>query len=102
MRARFNCHKIRYDSAKHLPSGTSSDVAYSLYTNYGAQSCLQPVDPDIVQNLMDEIGGENVIRFVPVAYAARAQEVFNSLNMPKITFENVWEIFQKMLPYVSN
>ena len=51
---------------------------------------------------MDEIGGENVIRFVPVAYAARAQEVFNSLNMPKITFENVWEIFQKMLPYVSN
>lgn len=63
---------------------------------------MQPVDPDIVQNLMDEIGGEDLIRFVSVAYAARAQEVFDALDMPKITFENVWEIFQKMLPYVSN
>jgi hypothetical protein len=54
-----------------------------------------------VQKLMDEIGGE-VIQFVSVAYAARAQEVFDSHDMPMITFENVWEIFQKMLPYLSN
>jgi hypothetical protein len=101
-KARFNCHKIRYDSTKHLPSGVSPDVAYSLFEDYGAQNCLQPVDPEVVQNLMGEIGGEDVIRFVSVAYAARAQEVFDSLGMPKITFENVWEIFQKMLPYVSN
>jgi hypothetical protein len=74
----------------------------SLYEDYGAQNCLQPVDPDIVQNLMDELGGEDVIRFVSVAYAARAQEVFDSLDVPKITFKNVWKIFQTMLPYLSN
>ena len=102
LKARFNCHKIRYDSAKQLPSGVSPDVAYALYEEYGAQNCLQPVDPDVVQSLMDEIRGEDVIQFVSTAYAARAQEIFDSLNVPKITFENVWEIFQKMLPYVSN
>jgi hypothetical protein len=102
LKERFNCHKTRYDSTKQLPSGVSPDVAYSLYEEYGAQNCLQPVDPDVVQNLMDAIGGEDLIRFVSVEYAARAQEVFDSLEVPKITFHNVWEIFQKMLPYVSN
>ena len=51
---------------------------------------------------MDVIGGEDVVRFVSVEYAACAQEVFDSLEVPKITFKNVWEIFQQMLPYVSN
>jgi len=102
LKARFNCHKIRYDSTSLLPSGVSPEVAYSLYEDYGAQNCLQPVDPDVVQNLMDELGGEDVIRFVSVAYAARAQEVFDSLDVPKIMFENVWKIFQTMLPYLSN
>lgn len=102
LKAHFNCHKIRYDSTSLLPSGVSPEVAYSLYEDYGAQNCLQPVDPDVVQNLMDELGGEDVIRFVSVAYAARAQEVFDSLDVPKITFKNVWKIFQTMLPYLSN
>ena len=95
LKAHFNCHKIHYDSAKQLPSGVSPDVMYALYEDYNAQNCLQPVDPDVVQSLMDEIGGEDVIRFVSAAYAAHAQEIFDSFNVPKITFENVWEIFSK-------
>jgi hypothetical protein len=89
LKVHFNCHKIRYDSTKQLPSGVLPNVAYSLYENYGALNCLQPVDPDVVQNLMDEIGGEDIIQFVSIAYAAHAQEVFDSLNVPKITFKNV-------------
>ena len=98
LQKRLNSHPVRYDCKKKLPSGVSPDVAYALYREYGAEDCLQPVDPDIVQKLMDDIGGEDLIRFVPIEYATRAQEVFQSLNIPKLSFENVWEVFRMMLP----
>ena len=49
LKACFNCHKIQYDSTKQLSSSVSPDVAYLLYEEYGAQNCLQPVNPDVVQ-----------------------------------------------------
>jgi hypothetical protein len=52
--------------------------------------------------LMEEIGGENLIRFVSVEYAARAQGVFDTLAVPKLTFSNVWEVFSAMIPHLSN
>jgi hypothetical protein len=102
LKACFNCHKTCYDSTKQLPSGVLPDVTYALYEEYGAQNCLQSVDCDVVQKLMDAIGGEDLIRFVSVEYSAHAQEVFDSLEVPKIMFHNVWEIFQKMLSHVSS
>jgi hypothetical protein len=98
---RFNCHATRFDRNKQIPSGVSPDVAYALHTEYGAEDCLQPVDTEVVQGLMDAIGGEDLIRFVTVEYAARAQEAFDSLCVPKLTFQNVWEVFTAMLPHLS-
>lgn len=98
---RFNCHATRFDQNKQIPSGVSPDVAYALHAEYDAEDCLQPVDPDIVQGLMDAIGGEDLIRFVTVEYADRAQAVFDSLHVPKLTFQNVWEVFSAMLPHLS-
>ena len=102
LQERLNSHPTRLDRNKHLPSGVSPNVAYTLYEEYDAENCSQPVDVDVVQKLMDDIDGEELIRFVSVEYAARAQEVFDSLNVPKLTFENVWEVFSAMLPYLSD
>jgi len=81
--------------------GISPGVAYALYTEYGAEDCLQPVGPDIVQGLMGVIRGEDLIQFVTIEYAAHAQEVFDSLHIPKLTFQNVWEVLVAMLPHLS-
>jgi hypothetical protein len=96
----MNYHTVRYDRSKKIPSGVSPDVAISLYTEYDGENCLQPVDVDIVQQLMDGIG-DDVIRFVPAEYANRAQEVFSSLEVTKLSFENIWHVFNRMIPHLS-
>jgi len=102
LKNRLNCHTTRYDRSKKIPSGVSPDVAVSLCTEYGGENCLQPVDSAVVRNLMEEIGGEELIRFVSIDYAARAQEVFNTLGISTLTFSNIWEVFSAMIPYLSD
>lgn len=98
---RLNCHTTRFDSSKKIPSGVSPDVAFSLCTEYGGENCLQPVDVAVVRNLMEKIGGEELIRFVSIDYAAHAQAVFNTLGVSKLTFDNIWEVFSTMIPHLS-
>lgn len=89
LKERFNSHVVRFDKEKKLPSGASPNNAYVLHEKYGVENYLQLVDKDIVAKLMEELGGEHLIRFVSVAYAAAAQEVFDSVGFGKITFLNV-------------
>ena len=64
---------------KKLPSGVSPNVAFTLYPQYGGEQCFQPVDRNFVKSLMEAIGGEDLICFVSVEYAASAQAVFDEL-----------------------
>lgn len=70
----------------------------SLHEDYDAENCLQPVDRDVVKNLMEEIGGEDLIRFVGSEYSVAAQSIFDNLGFTVLTFENVWQVFAAMLP----
>ena len=97
---RMNCHVTRYDRTKKIPSGVSPDVAISLCTEYGGENCLQPIDVDVVQQLMDGVGND-AIQFVPVEYANRAQEVFASLGVARLSFQNIWQVFSRMIPHLS-
>lgn len=95
---RLNEHIVRKDKKKLLPSGVSPNVAYALYQQYNAEYCLQPVDTEIVEHLMEEIGGEDLIQFVTPDYAIHAQTVYDSLDVHELLFHNVWYIFSSMLP----
>ena len=70
----------------------------SLHQDYNAENCLQLVDRDVVKNLMEEIGGEDLIRFIDLEYSNTAQLIFNNLGYTVLTFENVWQVFSAMLP----
>jgi hypothetical protein len=98
LKAKFNDHKVRMDHSKLIPSGVSPDVAFSLHEAYGGENCLEPVDRDVIHGLMEELGGEDLIRFVPVEYATKAVRVFESLNVADLTVQNAWHVFQSMLP----
>ena len=93
----MNDHKVRFDKNKSLPSGVSPNVAFALFHKYNAVNCLQPVDVAVVHNLMEEIGGEELIQFVYPEYAARAQAAFNTLQITSLTFDNVWIVFKELL-----
>ena len=71
-----------------MPSGCSPHVAMTLYEEFGAENCLQPVDTTIIDALMAEIG-DDVLQFVPPEYAGQAQQVFNDLHVGELTFQNV-------------
>jgi hypothetical protein len=70
----------------------------ALYSQFDAENCLQPVDTKIIDALMAEIGSDNVLQFVTPAYAKQAQEIYDDLQFGKLTFQNVWGVFYKMLP----
>jgi len=97
-KAKFNNHKVRTDCTKLIPSSVSPSLAYSLCEAHGGKNCLEPVDGDVIHGLMEELGGEDLLRFVSAAYDAQATNVFESLNVNDLNLQNVWDVFHAMLP----
>lgn len=100
LREQFNNHRVRKESAKNHPSGVSPNVAFALYADYQAENCLQVVDCETVKQLMDSIGGEDLIRFVSVEYENHAETVFANLGFKVLSFHNVWNVFSAMLSLI--
>ena len=92
----FNNHRVCKDCNKKNPSGVAPNVAIALPHKYNGVNCLQSVDVSLVQKLKEELGGEDIIRFTTVEYAAHAQVVFDSLNT-ELTLQNVWVVFHAMM-----
>lgn len=82
------------------PSGVSPNVCFSLCAKYGGENCLQEVDVGVVHGLMTDLGGEELIEFVTPAYAHSAEEVYSTLHVAKLTFDNVWLVYSAMLPHM--
>lgn len=87
-------------TASKLPSGVSPHVAFTLPEKYGGENCLQPLDITVVQGLMEDLGGEELVQFVSPEYAAHAEEIFNSLRVEELTTANIWNVFTAMLPHM--
>ncbi|KAK7690805.1 hypothetical protein QCA50_005905 [Cerrena zonata] len=100
LRSTFNDHKVRRNKEKLGPSGVSPNIATALYAKYGGEWGLQPVDVNVVRQLKEELGGEDLVRFVPAEYATHAQTIYDSLGIESLEFNNVWNIFTLMLPLI--
>ncbi|KAG1802206.1 uncharacterized protein HD556DRAFT_1429779 [Suillus plorans] len=89
LQEQFNNHRVRKDSSKKLPSDVSPNVAFVLHDKYQAENCLQAVDHEVVRQLMESIGGEDLICFVSVEYENHAQTIFINLGFKELSFHNV-------------
>ena len=72
----------------------------TLHSQFGGENCLQPMDTKIIDALIKEIGGDEILHFVTPAYAQQAQAIYNNLQIDELTFQNVWIIFSRMLPHM--
>ena len=54
------------------------------------------MDTKVIDVLIAELG-DDVLYFVTPAYAERAQSVYDNLHISKLTLQNVWVVFSKML-----
>ena len=79
----------------------SQNTAFSLHKNYDLVNCLLQIpDMSIIHKLKEEMGGDALLEFVSPEFGARAEDAYESLAISKLTFENVWEVFQALLPLV--
>jgi hypothetical protein len=93
--------RMRRDKKKAGPSGCSRNTAFSLHENYGLVDCLLRIsDMSVIHKLKEEMGGDALLDFVPPEFGERAEGAYESLSIFELTFENVWEIFQALLPLV--
>ncbi|KIK79777.1 hypothetical protein PAXRUDRAFT_160336 [Paxillus rubicundulus Ve08.2h10] len=93
----FNNHVVCHNQKKKLPSGVSPNVAFALHAQFGGQDCLQKVNQHVVEQLMEEIGGEGLICFVDVGYVTHAQAIFDSLRFTELTLQNDWAILSAIV-----
>ncbi|KAE9403058.1 hypothetical protein BT96DRAFT_990700 [Gymnopus androsaceus JB14] len=100
LKDRFNNHVVRLDRGKFLPSRASPNIAFSLYEKYKGDYGLQLVDREVIVKLMEDMGGKDLIRFVSIEYAAEVQQVLDSLDPPELSMDNIWDVFQEMLPHM--
>ncbi|KAJ6632401.1 hypothetical protein B0H10DRAFT_2159630 [Mycena sp. CBHHK59/15] len=92
--------KMRKQSNKPGPSVMSCNTAFSLPEKWGGRDCLLKVDLDVVRQMKQDMGGDGLIAFSTPEFAERAQTVYDSLLITKLTQANVWDVFTIMLPLV--
>lgn len=93
-----NGARMRKDKNKPGPSGMSRNEAYFNPASWGGRNCLMPVDVEVVREIKEAMGGDELLAFTSAEFEQRAQVVYDSLDIPELTFENVWHVFSVMLP----
>ena len=83
------------------PSGMSCNEAFAIPEKWGGCNCLLPIDVDIVHQIKEEMGGDSLLEFVTDEYLQQAQTAYDTLGIQKLTLENVWDVFQVLLPLIS-
>ena len=61
--------QMRKDKNKAGLSGCSRNEAFSLYHQWGGHDCLLPVDVNVVREMKNLMGGDELLSFVPSAFA---------------------------------
>ena len=89
------------DAKKAGPTGCSQNEAFSLHQKYGLVDCLLPINNmDLIQELKTCMGGDTIMEFVSAEFSERAELSYTTLEIEKITMENVWVIFHELLSVV--
>lgn len=95
-----NHRRGRKQKEKVLPSGVTSDYAYTFPEHFGARNCLIPVDRHIIKEMMDDLEEEKKAMSdwgVDPEVAELAGIALARLGVEEVTMENVWIIFTSLL-----
>ena len=54
------------------------NIAFTLYEKFRGEYGLQAADHDIITKLMEDLGGDELVRFMSLEYAVKAQQVYDT------------------------
>ena len=95
-----NNRRIRKQKDKILPSGVSPNYAYTFPEKFGGEECLQPVNRDIVQEILDNMKAEHehlTSWGVPDNFKAKVKLIKSQLGIEHVTLCDVWIYFNVIL-----
>jgi hypothetical protein len=55
---------------------------------------------DLIRELKIGMGGDAILEFVSAEFSERAESAYATLEIEKLTMENVWVIFHELLSLV--
>jgi len=92
---------MRGGTKKSGPSGCSQNDAFSLYQEYDLSDCLLLIDNmDLIRELKTSMGGDAILEFVSTEFSEQAESAYITPEIEKLTMENVWVVFHKLLSLV--
>lgn len=97
-----NC-RMRKQPDKLLPSEVSPKFAYLFPERFDAHDCLQTVDVQIVEEILNDLEEEKRMLTdwgVPEEFSERAKEVLQMIEVGEVTLSNIWIVFNAMLHYL--
>ncbi|KAG6818827.1 hypothetical protein H0H93_001268 [Arthromyces matolae] len=97
---RRNAAMMRKNKDKAGPSGMSRLDAFREPARWGGRNCLLPIpreDIPLLRAMQERLGGEQLTAFSTPEYSARAQAVYDSLQIQDLSFLNAWFVFAEML-----
>ncbi|KAI0739762.1 hypothetical protein C8Q80DRAFT_1274789 [Daedaleopsis nitida] len=103
----WNNHRIRTQSDKALPSGTSPRhmVLAPEAVRATAKDCSIKVRMELVHELREELNPEisrnEAYAFVDDEFQAMADAVYIAMGSPAITLSNAWDVFDRVVEGLS-
>lgn len=86
----MNTPHVRFDAQKLLPSGCSPNESWENPSKFGGKDCLIPISVDLIDGMIQELGGEELLQFVSREWSDFCASIYeNDLGAPAITFQNV-------------
>lgn len=67
---------------------------------WGGRDCLLPVDVNVIREIKEAMGGDSLLEFTTAEFSDLAQTAYDSLAITNLNPENVWHVFQELLPLV--
>lgn len=98
-----NNRRIRKQRDTMLPSGVAPMFSYLFPERFGAHDCLQPVDLQVVEEIIGELEEEKERLSdwgVPEEFKGRANVALEMTGIDEVTITNIWAVFAAMLRYL--
>ena len=67
---------------------------------FGLKNDLLPIDIGVVHDIKKAMGGDELLQFVPQVLSEHFEAAYVTLCIKKLTMENVWVVFEHLLPLV--
>jgi len=98
-----NNRRMRKQIDKLLPSGVPPMYTYSFPERFGARDCLQPVNVQIVDEILSEMEDEkNSLSSwdVPEEFAEQCRYALRMVAVEEVNTLTIWPVFSGMLRYL--